>query len=164
MSHLHVSWDEYHRLIESLVIQVRDSDWEFDVVLGLARGGLRVSDVISRIFDRPMAVLAASSYRDGSGTVQGVLQISSSIALVSERLGPRVLVVDDLCDTGKTLEAVVAHLKTQYQDITDVKTAVLWTKKDSAFKPDFSAVELDGNPWIHQPFERYDTMTPGDLG
>jgi len=164
MDHLHVSWDEYHRLIESLVIQVRDSEWAFDVVLGLARGGLRVSDVISRIFDLPMAVLATSSYREDGGTVQGMLQISSSIALVSKQLGPRVLVVDDLCDTGKTLEAVVLHLKAQHPDISEIKTAVLWTKADSAFKPDFSAVELSGNPWIHQPFERYDTLTPSDLG
>jgi hypoxanthine phosphoribosyltransferase len=164
MSHLHVSWDEYHRLIEALVIEVRDSDWDFDVVLGLARGGLRVADVMSRIFDKPMAVLAASSYREGSGTVQGVLKISSSIAFVAQTLGPRVLIVDDLADTGKTLSAVVDHVKTQYGGVDTIRTAVLWTKAHSCFKPDYTALELDGNPWIHQPFERYDTMTPGDLG
>lgn len=164
MSHLHVSWDEYHRLIESLAIEVRDSTWEFDVVLGLARGGLRVADVLSRLFDKPMAVLAASSYREGGGTVQGVLKISSSIALIESQLGPRVLVVDDLADTGKTLAAVVAHLQAEYPAIAELRTAVLWTKSHSVFRPDFTAVELQGNPWIHQPFERYDTLGPGDLG
>lgn len=164
MSHLHVSWDEYHRLIESLAIEVRDSTWEFDVVLGLARGGLRVADVLSRLFDKPMAVLAASSYREGGGTVQGVLRISSSIALVEAKLGPRVLVVDDLADTGKTLAAVVEHVKSQYPGVEELRTAVLWTKSHSAFRPDYTAVELPGNPWIHQPFERYDTLGPGDLG
>ena len=44
---LWVGWDEYHRLIELLALQVHESSWKFDKILCLARGGLRVLDAIS---------------------------------------------------------------------------------------------------------------------
>ena len=48
---LWVSWDEYHRLIARLALNVHESGWKFDKILCLARGGLRVGDQMSRIFD-----------------------------------------------------------------------------------------------------------------
>ena len=42
--------------------------------------------------------------------------------------------------------------------IEDIKTATLWKKKKSTFKPDFCAVRLDANPWIVQPFEIYEEI------
>ena len=68
MNDLYVSWEDYHRLIEQLALQVYESGYKFDCILCLARGGLRVGDVISRIYDKPLAILAASSYREAAGT------------------------------------------------------------------------------------------------
>ena len=65
---LWVSWDEYHRLIARLSLNVHESGWKFDKILCLARGGLRVGDQMSRIFDVPLAILATSSYREAAGT------------------------------------------------------------------------------------------------
>ena len=154
---LRVSWDEYHQLIERLVIQLADSGWHFDVVMGLSRGGLRVADVSSRVLNKPFATLAASSYREHAGTEQGELVISSHIATTLQTLGPSVLVVDDLADSGLTLQAVVPHLLSRYPDITEVKTAVLWVKGCSVLTPDFFVQHLPDSPWIVQPFEVYDT-------
>jgi hypothetical protein len=44
-----------------------------------------------------------------------------------------------------------------------VRTAVLWYKAESIIKPDYHVAYLDDNPWIHQPFERYETMTLPEL-
>ncbi len=73
---LWVSWDEYHRAIERLALQVHESGWKFDQVLCLARGGLRPGDIFSRIFDVPLAILSTSSYREDAGTVRGDLDIA----------------------------------------------------------------------------------------
>ena len=62
MSDLYVSWDEYHAKIEGLAAQIYQSEWEFDQILCLARGGLRIGDILSRIFDKPLAILSTSSY------------------------------------------------------------------------------------------------------
>ncbi|MBC7709064.1 MAG: phosphoribosyltransferase, partial [Rhizobacter sp.] len=48
--HLYVTWERYHRLIDLLALQVHDSQWQFDSIICIARGGLRVGDQLSRIF------------------------------------------------------------------------------------------------------------------
>jgi hypothetical protein len=44
-----------------------------------------------------------------------------------------------------------------------VRTAVLWYKSVSAVKPDYYVQYLADSPWIHQPFEEYDTLRPQQL-
>jgi hypothetical protein len=39
---------------------------------------------------------------------------------------------------------------------------VIWTKGLSTFTPDYSVEFLPTNPWIHQPFESYDSMRAGE--
>ncbi|CAJ0717513.1 MULTISPECIES: phosphoribosyltransferase [Ralstonia] len=162
-SHLWVSWDDYHGLIERLALVVHESGWKFDKILCLARGGLRVGDQLSRIYDLPLAILATSSYREAAGTQQGDLDIAQYITMTRGELSGRVLLVDDLVDSGVTLERVGRHLKERYPAVTDVRTAVLWHKGCSKIKPDYAVQFLPTNPWIHQPFEEYDTLRPHNL-
>lgn len=77
--HLYVSYDEYHNQIEKLAIKVHQSGWEFDTILCLARGGMRPGDILSRIFQKPLAIISTSSYRANAGTVQGQLDIAKYI-------------------------------------------------------------------------------------
>ncbi len=163
MDHLYVTWDEYHQLIETLAKQIHASGWQFDEVLCLARGGLRVGDVLSRVFDKPLGVLFTSSYREDAGTTQGTLLIADSISSARPMVGPRVLIADDLVDTGGTYLKLLPELKKRYPHFTEMRTAVLWTKAASSFKPDYSVQLLPTNPWIHQPFEKYDTVKANEL-
>ncbi|MBF6631403.1 MAG: phosphoribosyltransferase [Comamonas sp.] len=161
--HLYVSYDEYHGLIEKLALKIHQSGWEFDTILCLARGGLRPGDILSRIFDKPLAIMSTSSYRAEAGKVQGHLDIGRFIATPKGEIAGRVLLVDDLADTGVTLNAVVKRLKENYEPITELRTAVIWTKGVSSFKSDYSVEDLPTNPWIHQPFEGYDNLSPVKL-
>ncbi len=161
--HLRVSWDEYHRAIELLAAKVHQSGWQFDQVLCLARGGLRPGDVFSRLFKVPLAILSTSSYREDSGTRRGELDIASSITSTAGPLAGRILLIDDLVDSGITLERVQEHLKLQFPLVTEVRSAVIWYKACSAMQPDYYLEFLPDSPWIHQPFERYDDMTPEQL-
>lgn len=161
--HLYVSYDEYHNLIEKLALKVHQSGWRFDTILCLARGGMRPGDILSRIFDVPLAIMSTSSYRAESGTVQGHLDIAHYITTPQGQIAGKVLLVDDLADTGHTLDAVVARLRSNYPPITELRTAVIWTKGSSSFQADYSVEDLPTNPWIHQPFENYDNMSPEKL-
>ena len=161
--HLYVSYDEYHGLIEKLAIKIHQSGWQFDTILCLARGGLRPGDILSRIFDKPLAIMSTSSYRAEAGTVRGHLDIGRFIATPKGEIAGRVLLVDDLADSGVTLNAVVKMLKENYQPITELRTAVIWTKGVSTFQADYSVEDLPTNPWIHQPFEGYDNLSPEKL-
>ena len=158
--HLYVSYDEYHNLIEKLALKVFQSGWQFDTILCLARGGMRPGDILSRVFSKPLAIMSTSSYRADAGTVQGHLDIARFITTPKGEIAGRVLLVDDLADTGHTLKAVFEMLKSNYAPITELRSAVIWTKGVSTFVTDYSVEFLPTNPWIHQPFENYDSMSP----
>lgn len=160
---LWVTWDEYHQAIEDLILLIHESGWKFDQVLCLARGGLRPGDIFSRVFDVPLAILSTSSYREDSGTVQGSLDIAKSITMSQGTLSGKVLLVDDLVDSGITLERVQSHLQHDFPAVTEVKTAVIWCKACSSIRPDYFLEYLENNPWIHQPFEVYDSLRPHQL-
>lgn len=161
--HLYVSYDEYHNLIEKLAIKIYQSGWQFDTILCLARGGMRPGDILSRIFDKPLAIMSTSSYRADAGTKQGNLDIARFITTPRGDIAGRVLLVDDLADTGHTLKSVIDKLRSNYRPITELRSAVIWTKGLSSFDADYSAQLLPTNPWIHQPFEGYDAMRPQQL-
>jgi hypoxanthine phosphoribosyltransferase len=161
--HLYVSYDEYHSLIEKMAIKVHQSGWKFDTILCLARGGMRPGDILSRIFDKPLAIMSTSSYRAEAGTVQGHLDIAHYITTPRGEIAGKVLLVDDLADSGLTLIKVVEMLRSKYSKVTELRTAVLWTKGLSKFTADYSVEFLPSNPWIHQPFESYDNMRPEKL-
>ncbi len=160
---LWVTWAQYDDLIEQLAVQIEQSGFQFDQILCLARGGMRIGDVLSRVFKVPLAILATSSYRGANGTEQGALNIAHQVTSTAGPLCGNILLVDDLVDSGATFSSVHGHLLRSFPLITQIKTAVLWQKAASVIKPDYVVAVLDKNPWIHQPFEHYDTVTPAVL-
>jgi uncharacterized protein len=163
MASLTVNWEQYNALVERLALNVYDSGYAFNQIICIARGGMRVGDVLSRIFDTPLAILSTHSYATEGGTVRGELVIAEHMTMTSPRLGDRVLLVDDMVDSGHTLAAVQEALPERWPVIQSCKTAVLWWKACSTVKPDFYVDYLADSPWIHQPFELYDAMRPAAL-
>ena len=160
---LNVSWEEYHRAIELLALEIHASGWQFDQILCLARGGLRIGDVFSRLFNCPLAILSVSSYREEGGTKQSTLNISPTITATFPYLKGNVLIVDDLVDSGISLREVTKLLPSMFPQVVEIKSAVIWYKQNSVFAPDFYLEYLERNPWIIQPFEKYDHFSIVDL-
>ena len=78
----------------------------------------------------------------------------------------KILLIDDLSDTGLTLNKSIEWLKNHdpIKDfIKEIKTGCLWRKKKSPFTPDFCAVNLPNSPWIVQPFEKHEEIRIEDL-
>jgi len=159
MPDLHVSWSDYHRLIEHLAVQIYESDWRFNQIVCLAKGGLRIGDILCRLFDQPLAILAVASYGGPNNQTRGSLTFSRDLTMTTANLGSRVLLVDDLVDSGQSLARSITWLHHQYGFyIDEIRTAVLWYKHCSTVQPDYYAQYLPDNPWIHQPFEHYEHM------
>ncbi|MFQ5912888.1 MAG: phosphoribosyltransferase [Nitrospinota bacterium] len=164
MSDLFVSWSEYNKKIEDLACQVRDSGWNFNQIICIAKGGLRIGDIFSRLFDRPLAILSVESYGGEQRTERSNIIFSRDLAKTSPNLGSHVLVVDDLVDSGITLTKSVDWLKHFYGFyVEEIRTAALWYKAVSTFRPDYYVDYLEDSPWIHQPFEKYERMKVEDL-
>jgi len=160
---LWVSWGDYHLAIERLVRLVYESGWKFDQILCLARGGLRPGDVFSRVFKVPLSILSTSSYRKEAGTIQGELDIGQHITAAHGVISGKVLLIDDLADSGVTLKKVKEYLEKNFESIQEIRSAVIWYKACSAIRPDYYLEYLPDNPWIHQPFEEYDALEPKDI-
>jgi uncharacterized protein len=162
---LYINWSDYHQQIEQLAFKIHQSNWSFNQIVCLAKGGLRVGDILARLFDQPLAILAASSYGGPQGKVRGSITFAHDLTMTTANLGSRILVVDDLVDSGVTLQKSLVWLDRRYGFyIDEIRSAVLWHKASSVIKPDYSVQYLDHNPWIHQPFEQYELMSPSALG
>src|SRR5258708_13204573 len=106
MPDLHVSWDRYNTLVEKLALSVYESGFHFNQIICIARGGMRVGDVLSRIYERPLAILSTHSYSAAGGTVRGELVIAEQMTMTTPRLGDQVLLVDDIVHSTHPLDLV----------------------------------------------------------
>lgn len=134
--------EAYFKLISDLILIIRETGYRPDCVVGVVRGGYIPSEAISRAFKVPLVLIRASSYSDKS-------KIGSPV--ISEFIGKpfgKVLIVDDLVDSGETLLQVKEILK----DFSP-KTAVIWTKKDDI--ADFFVKRVEPETWIEQPMELF---------
>ena len=162
-----IDWKQYNLIVEKLAIQIHKSGFKPDMLIGIMRGGAPIIDVLSRVFKLKCAYLAVESY-SGEGTEdhQGELVFSREMSSTVHEMKGNLLLCDDLSDTGVTLNKSIDWLK-KYPalrgNIKDIKTAVLWKKKDSSFEPDYCAQKLANNPWIVQPFEKYEEVKIEDL-
>ena len=162
-----VSWEQYHQTVEKLAIQIEESKYKPDILVGIMRGAAPMIDVLSRIFKLKCAYLAVESYSGkGIEDEQGDIVFSREMSSIAPNMGGRILLCDDLSDTGITFNKSIDWLK-KYGPIKDkieeIKTATLWKKKKSTFEPDYCAVKLPDNPWIVQPFEVYEEIKIEDI-
>ena len=158
-----INFKEYLQTVEKLAIDVGKS-YKPTVLVGIMRGAAPIIDILSRIFKLPTAYIVIQSYSGkGMEDKQGELVFSREISsIASQKDFQRILLVDDLSDTGLTLNKSVEWLlkyEPVKENIRQIKTACLWKKKSSKFFPDFCPVKLNDDPWIVQPTEHYEELS-----
>ena len=162
-----ITFDQYTKIVEKLAIEI-NNNYKPTVLVGIMRGAAPILDILSRILKLPIAYIVIQSYSGkGMEDKQGQLMFAREISSLAENKDfNKVLLVDDLSDTGVTLNKSIDWLK-KYPplqgNINEIRTAVLWKKKVSTFEPDYCAQKLDSNPWIVQPFEHYEEVRVEDL-
>lgn len=141
-----LSWSQYGELVTKLSDEVASGGERFDLVIGIARGGIPVAMVVSDRLGTKVDFINVKSYTDVGERVKPRI-----LTTITERITEkRVLVVDDLVDGGETMETVTRYLETERPLV--MKTAVLFTKPWSSFVPDFSLQTVD--TWVVFPYER----------
>ena len=162
-----VGWEEYKKIIEKLAVEVH-KNYEPTVLIGIMRGAAPIIDILSRILKLPIAYIVIQSYSGkGLEDQQGQLMFAREISSLADKKDfNKVLLIDDLSDTGLTLNKSIEWLKNYGPTkdyINEVKTACLWKKKSSKFEPDFCPIRLDSDPWIVQPTEHYEELSIEEL-
>ena len=162
-----VEWEEYKKIVEKLAIEVHKS-YRPTVLIGIMRGAAPIIDILSRILKLPIAYIVIQSYSGkGLEDQQGQLMFAREISsLANNEDFKKVLLIDDLSDTGLTLNKSIEWLRNYGPTkdfINEVKTACLWKKKSSKFEPDFCPIRLDSDPWIVQPTEHYEDLSIDEI-
>ena len=158
-----ISFDEYTQIVEKLAIIIHEK-YKPTVLVGIMSGAAPIIDILSRILKLPIAYIVIQSYSGkGLEDQQGQLMFAREISsLANNKDFNKVLLIDDLSDTGLTLNKSIEWLKNYGPTkdyIKEVKTACLWKKKSSTFEPDFCPIRLDSDPWIVQPTEHYEELS-----
>ena len=111
-------------------------------IIALARGGLCLGVKISHKLHQPLMIVSAKTYNENKKSSSTVL-LNSSYTLP---LKSPVLIVDEIADSGKTLNIIKEHFESLG---VDVRTAVILYKKRSIIKPDFYCREVENNTWVN---------------
>ena len=148
METLYLSWSKVDEAIHAICETIK-KEYDFDVIVGVSRGGLVPSVRMSHILeDKKLILMGAKCYK-GIGEREERATITLSIKK-EDVFGKKVLVVDDVADSGVTLVAVKEHI--EKFSPKELKIAVLASKPMSAVKPDYSVFYTD--KWIVFPWER----------
>ena len=93
MTDEYITWQKYMSDIEKLAVKVSNDGFDFDQIVCIAKGGLRVGDVFSRLFNVPLAILSVESYHGDSDDIknqQGQFTFSRDLAKTTPNLGSHV--------------------------------------------------------------------------
>jgi hypoxanthine phosphoribosyltransferase len=142
-----VTWPDLERLVKALAKQVGG---EHDVLLAITRGGLVPAGMLAYLLGHRDILVAAVAFYDDHGQPgdqPAFFQFPSDPLL----RGKRVLIVDEVWDTGTTIEAVVERVRLAGGSPT---TAVLHYKPGRSkvrSVPDHHVVSTDA--WVVYPFK-----------
>lgn len=147
---LPISWSYYTQAAFNLSKQLNDC--KVDIIVAIARGGLTLSQLLSDALDLPIASFTVKSYKDFKQ--ESVPQITHGLGTTLEN--KKVLLVDDVCDSGKTFIRGIDYLIEQGAEKKNITTASLHYKPHAIFKPDYFVAETSA--WVIYPSETRETI------
>jgi len=147
MDKVYLTWWQIDRAIFSLADKLRE--YKPDVIVGIARGGLIPAVRLSHILgDIELKVIDVKFYTDINEHTE---MPKITIPIYGDLKDKRVVIVDDVSDTGKTLEVVINEVKRL--GAKEIKVACLAMKPWTSVVPDFYVFRTD--KWIVFPWEEF---------
>lgn len=142
-----LTWDLYGRAGRELAHVVADSGFRPDVVLGIARGGLIPAGSLAYALDCKNLFTLSVEFYTGVDERLDVPVMLPPFLNAADLDDASVLIVDDVADTGETLQLVndfcVGHVR-------QARTAVLYSKPQSIIEADYVWRRTD--KWINFPW------------
>ena len=146
------SWDQIYKLLLNLTSKIRKNGFKPDIIIGVSRGGWPPARVMSDLLENPKLANVATEFYVDVAETKGEPVITQPVSVSVKR--KKLLVVDDVADTGESLRLVRSHL--EEQGATEVKTATIYYKPWSVIIPDY--YEKETSSWVIFPWERKETV------
>lgn len=145
-----VPYEQFLADVRALALAIRDGGWRPDYIVGIGRGGLVPAAYLSHALDLPLLSVDFSA---------GVPCFGQDLLVrIAERSrgGEKLLIVDDINDSGRTLAALRAAVDAAGGDPANLRTAVTITNIRSTQQVDYAARQIDRDlvkDWFVFPWE-----------
>ena len=146
------NWNQIYSLLLKQSKAICRSGFKPDVVVGISRGGWVPARVLSDLLENSNLANIKTECYTGIGESHNQPKLTQCVS--ANVVGKKVLVVDEVADSGRSIQLVVAHVLEQ--GAKKVKTATLFRKPQSAYTPDFC--EKQTKCWVVFPWEIKETV------
>lgn len=167
------SFLEFYQISIIAIKKMVDDDFQPTLIIGIVRGGYFLADLFSRVFHgAPLILYPSRRYSDEEARkleIKNTMIISEKSILIPADdnhqcnfdKGMKIVIVDELADTGETLKFIKQLICQRFPFLEDssVKTLVAWHKETSKFQPNYFGefIPCDTSsqqcPWIKTPWE-----------
>jgi hypoxanthine phosphoribosyltransferase len=150
-----ISWDSSYKLAKTLAARIKESGYRPDLVIAIGRGGFVPARVVCDflLYEKLTSIKIEHWGSAAQKKERAVVRFPLSLDV----RGLRLLVVDDVTDTGETLEAAVRYLDTCNPG--ELRTAVLQHKESSGYSPDYCAERVCEWRWIIYPWAVHEDVS-----
>lgn len=152
-----VSWDQFHRDSRALAWRLT-GEGPFHAIVAIARGGLVPATIIARELN--IRVIESVSVKSYDHQTQGEVQVLKAInpdLIAADASGRKLLIIDDLVDTGATARAVRNMLPNAH-------FATVYAKPQGRDTVDSFITEVSQDTWIYFPWDLDFTYAPPITG
>ena len=153
-----LDWAGYGKAVRDLATQVAESGYRPDIILAIARGGLFVAGSLGYALSVKNLYVMNLEFYTGVGTRLDVPMVLPPYLDPSELADTKVLIADDVADTGLTLEAVHEFSSGV---VAESRTAVLYEKPSSVVPCDYVWKRTD--LWINFPWSTEPPLVEGEV-
>lgn len=151
-----LTWSDFGTASRELAAAIASSGYRADLVLSIARGGLPVGGALAYALDVKNCAAINVEFYTGVGVRMDVPVVLPPTPPLVDLAGLRVLLADDVADSGETL-ALVGDLVRPH--VAELRSAVLYTKPRSVVQPDYHWSRTDR--WISFPWSAEPPVTGG---
>ena len=152
---LTLSYEGFGLAIRELAQSIADSGYKPDAILSIARGGFLIGGALGYALGVKNTLAMSVEFYTGENQRLPVPVVLPPIPKVSDFQGLRILIADDVADTGETLKLVQDFVAPH---VKEARSAVLYEKPHSTIKPDYRWQMTD--KWINFPWSTLPSVSP----
>jgi hypothetical protein len=146
------TWNQIYDMLLNLAEKIRKSGFRPEIIVGVSRGGWPPARVLSDLLGNPNLANVKAEFYLGVAETKREPVLTQPVSI--DVTGKKVLVVDEIADTGKSLKLVKEHILEQ--EAAEAKIATVYYKPWSIVTPDY--YERETTCWVVFPWEIKETI------
>ena len=146
------SWSRIYDMLLDLAGRIRKDGFKPDIIVGISRGGWPPARVLSDLLSNPNVANVRAEFYLGIAETGSEPTLTQPVSVKTR--GKKILIVDEVADTGKSLKMVREHIV--QEGAKEARTVTVYYKPWSIVRPDYFAKET--SDWIVFPWEIKETL------